>query len=106
MYIRAGQRIGVASQTRINGLFGSQRKKRNDARLPAMRGDVVPPRSMTAFTAGILRCFFPACDASKVRILVKLEPDIRVTGFANHASHVLLRVRLGMAQTDDNKQQQ
>lgn len=106
MDVRAGQRIGVASQTRIDGLLGSQGKEGNDGRLPAVRGHMVSPGTVTTLAAGILRRLFPAGDASKMRILVKLEPDVRVACFANHASHVLLGVGLSLPQTDDNKQQQ
>jgi hypothetical protein len=96
----------VASQARIDGLLGSQREKGNDRRFSAMRGHMVSCRPVTPFTSGILRRFFPAGHAFKVRIFVELEPDIRVACLASHASHVLLRVGLGLAQKDDNKQQQ
>jgi hypothetical protein len=106
MYIRAGQRIGVASQTRLDRLFRSQREKGNDTSFPAMRRYMVPPWPVTALTAGILRSLLPARDTPKVRILVKLEPDVRVARLAHHASHVFLRAGFALAKRDEKKQQQ
>lgn len=93
----------MASQTRIDSLFRSQGEEGDDGGLSAMRGHMFSGWPVATFAAGILRRLFPAGYAPEVRILIKLEPDVGVTGLANHASHIFLRAGFGLAEGDEKK---
>jgi len=93
MDVGTAQRIRVAAQTSINRLFRCQLRKRNNGCFASMRLHMRRRRPVTSLAARILRLLLTAGNASEMRILVELRPDIGMAGFANHAPRIRARRR-------------
>ena len=88
LYIRPRQSLIVAAQAIPEHLFRLQLRKSNDRLLIAFALNVRLSRAMTALASRFLRRFLARGDALEMRILIELQPDVRMTGFANIASDV------------------
>jgi hypothetical protein len=84
----------MTSQARISRLFRSEPKKRNDGRFSSMGFDMSTCGTVAALATCVRRFFFPARDASEMGILVKIQPDIRMTRFAWRTANI--RALLGL----------
>lgn len=94
----------MAAQAGIRGLLRCQRKEGDDGGLSAMCLHVLLTGSVAAFTTRILGRLFSAGHAFEMRVLVELEPDVRMACLADHASHELLCARFSLTQQAENEQ--
>ncbi len=92
----------------INGLFRRELKERNDGGLAAVRVDMRTPGAVATLAARIFRFLFAAGNALEMRILVKSEPNIGMTGLTHHAADVrVLRLLMCVCgQTGKNYERQ
>ena len=91
--------LRMAAQAGVEDLAGSKLRECNNRRLPAMRGDMGLPWTMTSLAACIFRLLFAGSDALEMRVLIEPEPNIRVAGLTNHASHKPVRAAIGGQET-------
>ena len=86
--------LRMATQAGRQYLIRRKLRKRLNRRLPALRGHMVSTRSVATLTPRILRRFFTGSNRLKVRVLVEVQPHIRVARPAGCASHKgVLRTR-------------
>jgi len=86
--IRARNRLRVTPQAVIENLGRLQFRKRDNRGFAAMRGYMCPAGSVAALATGIRTGFVPGRDALEVWILIKVHPNVRVTGLTHRATHV------------------
>src|ERR1017187_8069104 len=82
----------MTAKAGLDALLGSELRERFYGGLASARFHMRFPWSVAAFAARVLGSFLAARDAFKVRILVKSEPHIRMTGPADHTADIV-RVR-------------
>lgn len=93
----ARKTVRMALQAGIKRLFSCQRVERNNGCLTAVSLHMRASRSVTTLAARVGLLLFAARNAFKMRILVKLEPDIGMTCLAHCAAGVhMLRSLLRM----------
>lgn len=78
----------MTAEAGIQTLLRSELREGDNRRLPAMRLDVRFPGPVASFTASIGRIFLATGNTLKMRVLVKLEPNIWVTGLADDAANI------------------
>lgn len=106
--VRPGQRLAMAAEAFFQGLLRRQNREGGDGSL-AGGFDVNRTGAVTALAAGVFGRLVPGGDALKVRVLVKLRPDIGMAAFANVAAYErrLGRVvRRGGCERDRQEKQQ
>src|SRR4051812_2992397 len=80
--------LAVTFQAGVNCLFGVHKRERvRDGGFPSSRFHVGFALAMTALTTGALRRFCSGSDALVMRVFIKIQPDIGVTGFADSTAH-------------------
>jgi hypothetical protein len=84
----------VTFQAGINRLFRRELKERNDSRFSSMGFDMSTPRTVAALATRVRRFLLPARDTSKMRIFIKIQPNIGMTRFAWRAANILALLRL------------
>ena len=88
--VGAGNRLGMAEQAVIENLLGGHKRKRHGNRIaPATGGDMVRPGSVAALAARILGLLLARGNALKVRIAVKVRPNIGVASAADLTSDII-----------------
>ena len=88
--VGAGNRLGMAEQAGIEDLLGGHKRKRYRNRIAsATGGDMVRPRSVAALAARILGLLLARGNALKVRIAVKVRPNIGVASAADLTSDII-----------------
>ena len=92
MNIGAGDIFTVAGQAGIQDLRRTHLRERPDSRLAASGLDMSLTGAVTALAAGPLGRFLAAGDASIMRVLIEIQPDVRVTRPAHLAAHVRARL--------------
>lgn len=85
----------VTAEAVIENLFRPKLGKRDDGVLPSTGLNVCFAGPMTAFASGVLRRSISCCQGPKMRILVEIEPHIRMAGTARVASDVTRGGSLG-----------
>src|ERR1035441_6630488 len=73
-----------------DGFRRHQRERARNCGLTAVRFHVRLPRPVTAFASGALWRLIAAGDALVMRILIEVEPDVRVTGLTYRAAGVVV----------------
>lgn len=79
--------LRMATQAGPQNLIRRELRERLNCRLPALRGHMVPTRSVATLTARIFRRFFAGSNRLEMRVLVEVQPHIRVARPAGRASH-------------------
>jgi hypothetical protein len=82
----------MAFKARIDGLLRlHQRESARDCGFATLCIDVGFGRAMASFAARPRGWLLAGCDAFEMRVLVEVEPDVRMAGFADSASQVARR---------------
>ncbi len=79
--------LRVAPQARIQRLLRRKLRKRLYRRLPAFRRHMVAARAMATFAPRVLRHFLARSNRLKVRILIEVQPNVRMAHPAGRTSH-------------------
>jgi len=93
----------VAAEAGVEGFWGAQLGEGDDCRLSAACLDMRLAWAMTALAAGVFRRFPAGGDALVMGISVKSRPDVRVTGFANIAAHIISGQRSRWRKRNENE---
>src|SRR5579872_803296 len=88
--VGARQRLAVALETSVEYALRRKLRKSNDGRLTAVRGHMLLPWSVATLAAGAVGRLCAGRDALEMRILVKVEPHVGMTGLAHIAADVLI----------------
>lgn len=103
--IRPRQRFAMTGEASVQNLPRFQLRERDDGRFAAVRLNVRAARPVTSFAPGFLRRFFPGNQAFEMRILVKPQPHVGMTGLADRASYKSIGVRRFRGITKSGAQQ-
>lgn len=82
--------LRMTTQAVVEGLPGGQDRECDDLRL-AGSFRMFPPGAMTSLATGVFRRIFRQRDALVVRVLIKVQPNVRMTGSAHLTSNVARR---------------
>jgi len=82
----------VAGQARIqDGFWLHQRERARNRGFAAVGFHVGLPRPVAAFASGAVGWLIAAGDAFVMRVLIEVEPDVRVTSLTGCAADVVVR---------------